>query len=334
MTTHWLWDSIREEKLKSFDPYLIRPPRIESQFFDSELLEKATKDEGKNRSPKKIVMENGEAVKKRSLVGRTPDIPMNEIMTRQDNILDTPLKKSKDAEAPKDQVAIPGEQSQTNNPAHAPTVPSIPLREISFNSSPPKPTIPSPLKSEIRPEYDDNDSIGPVISSLLAHHQRSAANSASNTTAEAPKINRRRRQLLGRAPSGISVRSSESIGISRASSVDTINTDGLGTPLESSNSHTRNRSSGVVALWAYGEQQEAAWDAADDHLQMTQLSYEDPNVQIWRERVVEKLGGAKEIEPDKAAERGKRAESIGVVRDVVSKGMQAVAKRTRQALGR
>ena len=66
---------------------------------------------------------------------------------------------------------------------------------------------------------------------------------------------------------------------------------------------------------------------------MTQLGYEDPDVQLWRERVVEKLGGAKEIEPDKAAELSRRAESIGVVRDAVRHG-DGVSKRTRQALGK
>lgn len=299
-----------------------------------ELVEKGRKDESKSDSPERSRIGNEGNAKGRSLVGRIPDASMSEILARQVN-LDKGLqrKKNENNGSPTEDDAQLNVQNQEQPSLQAPGAPTIPLQEISLNSSPTKPTFPSPLKSEIRPGYKDEGSLGPAISSLLAHHQRSAANSASNPTTEAPKINRRRRQLFGRAPSGISARSTSSIGISRASSIDTVNTDGLGTPLDSSNSHARNGSAGAfAALWAY-EEQEPAHESPQDFLQMTQLGYEDPDVQLWRERVVEKLGGAKEIEPDKAAELSRRAESIGVVRDAVRHG-DGVSKRTRQALGK
>lgn len=213
---------------------------------------------------------------------------------------------------------------------------SVPLREISVNSSP----KPSPVKSPSLPppkpvprlEYEE-DSLGPAITSLLAHHQRSSAGSVVRTFPEKPALGRRRRQLLGRATSNLSMRSNGSIGISRASSVDTINTEGLGTPLESSNTVTGNESESLATLLGY-EEREENHQSPDDYLQMTQLGYEDPNVQVWRERVVKKMGGATEIGTGNTEGVGTRVKSIGIVKDAMGKGAQGVAKRTRQAMGK
>lgn len=129
------------------------------------------------------------------------------------------------------------------------------------------------------------------------------------------------------------MRSNGSIGISRASSIDTINTDGVGTPLESSNTATGNESDSLAALLGYDKQEESH-QTPGDYLQMTQLGYEDPGVQAWRDRVVKKMGGVTEVETGNSEGLGMRVKSIGVVKDVVGKGAQGVAKRTRQATGR
>lgn len=329
----WLWDSICGGTLKPFDPYIIRPPRAESHDPDSEMLDKVLKDDSliiRSRNP---AVESNKPANSCSLVGLIPDISMNKLLTHQDKLKIAPQIENTGEKPRTDELAVSNYKTEKVNLPQAPGASDTPLREISFNSSPSKPTVPSPLKPVMRPKYDDDNSFGPAISSLLAHQQRSSASSAQKATSDTSKSGRRRRQLLGRAPSGISLRSNGSINISRASSVDTANTDGLGTPLEASSSHVGNGSSGTLAaLWNSDHQQHPVREAEDDHLQMTQLGYEDPDVQLWRERVVEKLGGVMEIEPGRAKAGEKRAKSIGVVKDVGKSS--GIAKRTRLALGK
>lgn len=330
----WLWDSVRGGILKPFDPYIIRPPCTESHDPDSEMLDKVPKDDCLMIGSRNSAVESNKPANSRSLVGLIPDISMNKLLTHQDKLKIVPQDENAEEKSITDQLAISNDETEKVNLSQAPGAPAKPLQEISFNSSPSKPTVPSPLKPVMRPKHDDDDSLGPTISSLLAHRQRSSASFAQIPTSDTSKSGRRRRQLLGRAPSGISARSNGSINISRASSVDTANTDGLGTPLEASSSLVGNASSGTLAaLWASSDQQQhAVGEAVDDHLQMTQLGYEDPDVRLWRNRVVEKLGGVMEIEPDRAKEGEKRAKSIGVVKDVGKSS--GVAKRTRLALGK
>ena len=121
--------------------------------------------------------------------------------------------------------------------------------------------------------------------------------------------------------------------MSRASSIDTINTDGLGTPLESSNAAAGNESDSLATLLGH-ETREESHRRPDDYLQMTQLGYEDPNVQAWRERVVKKMGGVTEVGTGITEGVGVKVKSIGVVKDEVGKGPQGVGKRTRNAMAR
>lgn len=243
-------------------------------------------------------------------------------------------EKDKEHDAQKTTLVHENESYDTNLDISCSTPAA--LREISVNSSPKPSSVKSPSPPPPKPvprlEYEE-DSLGPAITSLLAHHQRSSAGSAVRTFSEKPALGRRRRQLLGRATSNLSMRSNGSIGISRASSVDTINTEGLGTPLESSDTVTGNESESLATLLGYDER-EKSQQSPDDYLQMTQLGYEDPNVQVWRERVVKKMGGATEIGTGNTEGVGTRVKSIGVVEDAMGKGAQGVAKRTRQAMGK
>ena len=211
---------------------------------------------------------------------------------------------------------------------------SAPLQEISLNSSPKASLSPSKViapssKSATSVKLSD-DSLGPAISSLLAHHQRLAATNPTTKLNDDAKIGRRRRQLLGRAPSSLSARSNGSVNFSRASSVDTMNTDGLGTPLEPSTTHTRDEIDESFAILQGLNEKESFRESIEQPLQMTQLGYEDPDVRACRDRAIKKLGGVGHIELD----TGKRVEGIGVVTDVAGRGARGVARRTRQALGR
>lgn len=345
----WIWDCVREGELKSFEEYLIQIPLQELSIevsVQSAKLSDSGRDSSGNRKPLTRIGKTTKGPPERKLETSERQIfpqSLNDttISITRKSLSSTGESLHQSSETvkehdPEKETFMPENESYDINSDTLRST-SVPLREISFNSSP-KP--PSPVKSPSPPppkpvprlEYEE-DSLGPAISSLLAHHQRSSAGSAARPMPEKPALGRRRRQLLGRATSNLSMRSNGSIGISRASSIDTINTDGLGTPMESSNPGTRSEGDSLAALLGYDEREESH-QSPDDYLQMTQLGYEDPNVQVWRERVVKKMGVVTEIGTGKTEGVGMRVKSIGVVKDVVGKGAQGVAKRTRQAMGK
>lgn len=349
VTADWIWDCIREGELRLFEEYLIQVPPQELSIVDSVQSAKVSDSDRESGGKRKLL----------TRIGKSTDSPqerrleMSQDKLSKQPLNDTTRKKTRktlstaaqslqeSSETIKEQE--PEKETLMSENESYDVVPetlrsmSAPLREISFNSSPKplspvKSPSPPPPKPVPRVEYEE-DSLGPAISSLLAHHQRSSAGSVARPMSEKPALGRRRRQLLGRATSNLSMRSNGSISISRASSIDTINTDGLGTPLESPNPAAGNESNSLTALLGFDEREENH-QSADSYLQMTQLGYEDPNVQAWRERVAKKMGGVVEMGTGNTEGVGMRVKSIGVVKDVVGKGAQGVAKRTRQAMGR
>lgn len=215
------------------------------------------------------------------------------------------------------QEHLPQNPPDTFNP------PPIPLKEISHNStprpspSPPKsaPTVPLPLRKP-----SDQESLGTTIHSLLTHHQqRTASTTITPASFESHRPGRRKRHLLGRAPSNLSNRS---ISLSCASSIDTLNTDGLGTPLEPCISNpppaTNNDSNPPPSTTNYDHLLQI-YDSDDEARReinkppMTQLGYEDPEVAAWRERVVMKMGGKEKLREEEGA--GRRVRVTGTVKD-------------------
>lgn len=347
VSSKWLWDSIQEGQRKPFDPYLIGGTENHLPIANpkpSDDTTKAIKAEIHSNPLTRTTKDN----KKRLLLGRTLDLVKTEDTPQ---LIDNPNSRVIEESPIKNKTpcldTIGTSEVHTNidspNPdeydinAEQPSRPmSAPLKEISLNSSPKASASPtkvlSPSKSAPPAKIDDGDSLGPAITSLLAHHQRlTTTNPPAKPTDDSNfGRRRRRRQLLGRAASSMSARSNGSISMSRASSVDTMNTDGLGTPLESSTANTRDEvDESFASLHSFGEK-ERFRESVEQPPQMTQLSYEDPDVRAWRERVVKKLGGVGQIEPD----AGKRADGIGVVTDVGGRGAKGVGRRTRQALGR
>lgn len=346
VSSNWLWDSIREGEFKPFDSYLIRHPEKQVSVADSKPADdgrEATEPESRSN----LLNQPTTGGKKRLLLGRTLDLTNSGkgAQLNQDDpslrvIEDSPMKKQ---EPCLDSIGTSDIQTETDsaNPdecqdSFAPPlgVISAPLKEISLNSSPkispspPKGVAPS-SKSATSVKLSD-DSLGPAISSLLAHHQRLSASNPATKLPDDAKVGRRRRQLLGRAPSSLSARSTGSVNFSRASSVDTMNTDGLGTPLETSTTHTRDEIDESFAILQGLSEKESFRESIEQPLQMTQLGYDDPDVRAWRERAIKKLGGAGPIELD----TGKRVEGIGVVTDVKGRGTRGGGRRTRQALVR
>lgn len=354
VTADWIWDCINTGQLRPFGIYLIQTsshgiPANGSSLLNSDDIRKSTI--GKNlisRSSKtKDIIQTSEQNLERTKDDH-PVIPINNLtgdaglnssnvknrFQHGDEQIQNDRRIPSEAWLPAGKKPLNDDETSkpeelTHEIAYSNNLSSTTLREISANMSP-KPLL-SPVKSPSRSPtkplsvYQEEDSLGPAISDLLAHHQRSSAGGVARVISEVRAPGRRRKQLFGRAPS------SGSLGFSRASSIDTLNTDGLGTPLESSTA--KNESDPLAALRGYG-QPDHSQDKSEQHLQLTQLGYEDPDVQEWRNRIVKKMGGMTESEIGNSEGAGKRIKSIGVVIDVLKGGTEGVAKRTRQAMGR
>ncbi|KAL8709997.1 MAG: hypothetical protein Q9220_005268 [cf. Caloplaca sp. 1 TL-2023] len=333
VTADWLWDCVQSGELKTFDAYLVQPLLVQHPLqpnWDQKPKSEEAKPGGKKDEDTNI----------RGVPSSTTIMPDTKKCPNM-----TSLEKP-----------IPNHPSKPDtSKTHLPppvTGTSGPLREISPNSSPPKPSA-SPSKTistnntdSLRPQPSTSSTSDPALSSainsFLAHHQniRSASRTAINTNQPPPPNNarRRKRQLLGRAPSNAS-------NLSRASSVDTVNTDGLGTPIEltrsastvtNNNSHLTNGNSSLAngfpkqsfsnstadtsmfdPLAAYEDGNGDGAREQCEEFQMTQLGYEDPDALAWRRKVERKLGGKVS---------GDEGEEVVLVK--------GVGRRTRQAMGR
>jgi len=202
-----------------------------------------------------------------------------------------------------------------------------PLQEVSPNS----PTKPSSTLSQLKPtpslqsnppepETDGKyqDCLATSIAALLSHTRQLNNSTTSHLDKHTrphhvpapPPPGRRRRALFGRAPSNVSARSN-SISISRASSVDTLNTDGLGTPIEPTATASFVLDSvGIKSLHDEEREDEESTPRG------TQLGYHDPEVGEWRERMVRKMAGKDDVKDIGAVKGRGMAADIGTVKDV------------------
>ena len=204
----------------------------------------------------------------------------------------------------------------TNDPPPKP----LPLQEISPNS-PTKPkssTNQLDYEKELLQQAQDREILSDTLQTILSRQKSSGGvnslqRSASSGSARGTS-NRRDRRLLGRATSNLSARSGIANGpfnvrtnFSRASSIDTLNTNGVGTPIEGlppaplSASLTENGKDGQSSLTAatlsMHEELLAAdddeQDPADETLQMTQVRYEDPEAGRWRAKLLKRITASK-----------------------------------------
>ncbi|KAL8843231.1 MAG: hypothetical protein Q9176_002184 [Flavoplaca citrina] len=228
VTAGWLWDSIKSGELKPFAPYLAQP-------YSERPMPPARKQAA---GQCEIKFEHNAKVCK----SKSPD---QDTVARKDNKLESTTSTSV--------RNIEGQLSHNNPTGHKknppptssspkPTLPKPPpLQEISPNSSPPKSSKTSPFK--LNKPLSSDSSLSSAISSLLAHQQTTRSSGpAAPQNPPRPHV-RRKRQLFGRAPSNAS-----NLSLSRASSVDTVNTDGLGTPLEPAHSLGNQNNSSITNL--------------------------------------------------------------------------------------
>ena len=366
----WLWDCIRRGESIPFAPYLIQPlrdPNRVSRNSDAptpqDTCAKSRKPEKSQEKPDRVSTRPTKIAlppkgKDTQLEKRTPSSseqvhifepgPWSITAAKPSGVDENRLPELKST----NDITTTAHTNLDDESSHTLRPTSGPLHEISPNHSQTKrsaspeklPQPPASAEQMPSPQKPDStsSSLRPAISSLLAHHQRVSASSSSE---QPPRSYRRRRQLLGRAPSNLS---SHSINLSRASSVDTMNTDGLGTPLEpahltkSDNNQTNNgnhinrttNTTNTNKAAAAAAEFKTIWSAHQDDpdreeppLQLTQLGYEDETVKAWRERGDSKMG----VGYGKG--RGKGTPGKGKAREVAAGGL-GISTRTRLATGR
>lgn len=303
----WLWDCIHDGELKPFELYLVQPFTNRHFAEEAEPSIKHSKRSNAQLSDKTHKPANVKIQKIKPERLKTSSPKSNPKGNDTAALFRTSPSLKNASESPVPSYPTTAEASYFD-------APTTPLREISPNLSP-EPSIAAANKLSL-PSQDSN--LGPTISSLLANVRNPRA---SSDPAPRPFGRQRHRQLLGRAPSNVSTGSA---AISRASSVDTENTEGLGTPLELSFPIVKglSRNNSFDDLFREAEKEKRLGGEQQQPLMMTQLGYQDEGALRAREKVLGKMGARGEVV---------RAKEIGRVRDV---GVKAGGRRTRNSGGR
>lgn len=342
----WLWDCLRSGRRRSFENYLIHSEqKVQSDREESKHLEISNAKTSKGRAlDLRTAYSKHTLDETASTEQRQPQAIEEEAVQMQNSVsletmgadFATESFHADNAESPETLNVVDESPEVTGLAAAASDLSqtaSLPLRELSSNS-PPKQHQPSQkaFKSLISDQTEpQHDSLSTAISSLLAHHQRDKSKQSQGRAVEPARLGRRKRQLLGRAASNLSTGSNNgSVGLSRASSVDTMNTDGLGTPLDIAHVSTTNpEPKAALNFSLLAELDEVEYEKREEKLQLTQLGYEDPEAGAWRERLISRMGDGKGSST--ANVTTPKAKGIGTVRDSMEIGRQSVSRRTRLA---
>lgn len=304
VSADWLWDSIRRQQKQALEPYAIRKPPSQGSK-DLEMRAGPRPDQQKPQS-----QTNGSNHSKSAQSRHTsPNVTANGTnrSSSPDNHKTTALDTLPRKERPVTTQKAP------NQP---PSNPQSPTKERNPTNS-----HLSPAKRRISDESTNSaaQSIDLTISGFLKQAQAASSRSTSET-GESNRL-RRRKPLLGRAPS---LRTAEQKGISRASSIDTLNDDGCGSAIDSVNTD------GIASFVNSGRFEFAPGDrpVEEDETQsppMTQLNYEDPDAVAMREKFLHHAGKLVEKKPTADATL-----VMGQVRELENPGWGS-GRRTRNA---
>ncbi|EGE04342.1 BRCT domain-containing protein [Trichophyton equinum CBS 127.97] len=283
----WLWISVQTGEKKPYQPYLIPNKRSmsqEAQRLTAEEVQTAPLGHYPIDQDFTQVLQNG---------GRDGNEPEADDMETQPT---APQAKASTSVPPKpSRSSSPSDETGQLIPAASPAPPP-------HNDSMPKPTANSEGKI----------SLNTAISELLKQKRLRTQNCTGDT--DVPVRSQRRRKLLGRANSSCSALTTTDAqrGLSRASSIDTLNEDGYGSVIDGLDSPSTKAPSFVSLAPRKGEithpeQMEAqqilqrrlalfqsnsangefAEKAAgeDEPLPLTQLEYDDPDAVAMREMI-------------------------------------------------
>ncbi|KAJ5690063.1 hypothetical protein N7462_004455 [Penicillium macrosclerotiorum] len=295
VSADWFWISIQTGQKKPFEPYAVRRPVSQSSGNRENLPTVSV-----NR--KQVSVPTGVPSKDQSIPNdplsndkpQKPSSGKSEISRMMPVIGDGfDNEESPDrpkASVPESRSASPPNGKHDQQSAWGPS--NQPEREKS-----PAPAVPSALDTALKG----------LLQQAQAAKSRQQTEGTS-TSDESYPLRRKRKPLLGRAPSHPSVRTEETTNApSRASSIDTLNDDGLGTALESADrtrdnslSRTNSRNEQTLSSLFSGAKfdflsgqfsgQAENEDEENQEPPMTQLDYEDPDAAAMRTEFLRNAG--------------------------------------------
>ncbi|KAJ5107248.1 hypothetical protein N7456_003923 [Penicillium angulare] len=290
VSADWLWISVQAGQKKPFEPYIVQRKTSQNKrtaekpgaAFANEKTIHDKLDKGQEAESKASADSTNEEE-----VSEKPQ-PAKNNRNRVMPIIDDGF--SKDAEDNAPQASVPDSRSPSPGKAQD---------DSATDDSAPK-----------QPEEDQAKPAGPsaldtALKGLLQQAQAAKIrqkNEGTTSTEDEKFPNRRKRKpLLGRAPSHSSTKALESTGApSRASSVDTLNDDGLGSAIETNDQTRENSLSAQIVAGSGGkfdflaDKQPALNGKEEDEEntepQMTQLDYEDADAAAMRAEFLRDAG--------------------------------------------
>lgn len=329
VSADWLWISIQTGQRKPFEPYIVRkettqpPAEAERPGAGFEV----EKNETRPKSPTRDELTGGPQ-ENGSTNSSKNDTSGNPKKERVMPIMDDGFAHDEENDAPK--PSIPDSRPHSPEPSEAPAPeesgPQVPDPDKGTG-----PAAPSALDTALK---------GILQQAQAAKSRQQTANSEANQEDGFPP-RRKRKPLLGRAPSHSSSKILDPTAApSRASSIDTLNDDGLGSALESdaslSRSNSRANDQSLSSMFSGKKfdfdslatklpgRVDDEEDEENHEPPMTQLGYEDPDAAAMRAEFLRDAG--------KLTEQPKDASSnllLGEVRELEDVGW-ASGRRTRR----
>ena len=317
----WLWASIKAGQKKPFEPYLIKKQLSQS--------DKSSEKQNASHNNHSVRRENpGQDVKERQasrsdevveIKENTPDL------LQENDLVENQSKHTNNDNPPKEKQHIPQKRpsvSQSRSPSprneqnHQTTKDTVQRQESDQSTA-----------SAAQSAFDL--AVNGFLKQARAANSRQASDSGEKNDSNVRS--RRRKPLLGRAPS----HSSAQAGFSRASSIDTLNEDGCGSGIESgpgtrANSGVGHSFNSLLSggMFEFGGEDLPRVNEAEDEQEppMTQLNYEDPDAVAMRQQFLQHAG---KLVDDKKSEDNQRL-VVGEVRELEDVGW-GTGRRTRKA---
>ena len=293
VSADWLWISIQSGQKKPFEPYLVKKhvsqPRKSLErpgaAFTNEATERTQASKSKTPSSNEKTPEDAQTAKQNR----------NRVMP----IMDDGFSNDAEDNAPKPSIPESRSPSPNRNEENVNEDTSAPKEP----PAQPKPAAPSALDTALKGLLEQ--------AQAAKARQKNQNQEPTPTTEEGYPQRRKRKPLLGRAPSHTSTKALEgAVAPSRASSIDTLNDDGLGPSLESgdptrenslSRTNSRINDQSLSSMFSGGggkfdflsDKQPHLNDNEDEENtapQMTQLDYEDADAAAMRAEFLRDAG--------------------------------------------
>lgn len=310
VSADWFWISIQTGQKKPFEPYIVRRPLSQSKNSGGKLGGVSVNGKQIHPAAEKTQEDPAKILKEAARESQTKRVLSEKANnSRAMSMVGDGFTDDEPADQPQASVA----ESRSPSPDRNTDV--APAEKPATN---PKPTEPSALDSALKG----------ILEQAQAAKSRRQWESMTTEDSNYPQ-RRKRKPLLGRATSHSSNRAAAEITRvpSRASSIDTLNDDGLGSAVESADlgetsfSRTNSRNEQSLSSMFSGAKFDFLADRSDNEDEenqeppMTQLGYEDPDAAAMRAEFLRNAG--------KLASHPKKTDSdmlLGEVRELEDVG--------------